>query len=106
MRVAIPSIPGGKHGGKRRGGVMGTLLRMPQYISRRIMPEGHEAEIVFFTGVRHEYLEGHPLWAAARAAREREREARALSQMPASTSASASTARQEKASPRVKTPSR
>lgn len=85
---------------------MGTLLRMPQYISRRIMPEGHVAEIVLFTGVRHEYLDGHPLCAAARAARERAREARAFSQMPASTSANATNARQDTASPRAKTPSR
>ena len=85
---------------------MGIVLRMPQYISLRVMPEGHVADVVPFTGVRREYLEGHPWCEAARAAREREREAREARRMPESTSASETTARQEKGSPRARTPRR
>ena len=82
---------------------MGIVLRMPHYISLRVMPEGHVAEVLPFTGVRREYLDGHP-WCEA--ARERESAAREASRMPASTSASEAAARQEKGSSRAKTPSR
>ena len=85
---------------------MGTVLRMPRYISLRVMPEGHVAEILPFTGVRREYLDGHPWCEAARAARAREREAREARRMPESTSASEAAARHEKDSPRAKTPRR
>jgi len=63
------------------------------------------AQIVLFTGVRREYLPGHPLHDDAQPGLSRRGMPKAT-KMPASTNMSAATARQEKDSPRASTPSR